>query len=167
MLNESWLLPSLLNDYITFNFHLRTVKKKYNYCLWLKTELMGRVRPTLLPPTETISILFCLGFSSLLFKTGSHKDQLVLNSPRHPGWPPVPLDFTVQVLGLYRTQLVISALSKASPPAWRIVQLLLSCRLQASENQCPPLPSVTAVHLAADGADTLFRRPFIYCDIDF
>lgn len=68
--------------------------------VWLKPELIGRVRPTLLPPTETISIRFCLGFSYLLFKTGSHKDQLVLNSPHRLGWPPVPLDFTVQVLGL-------------------------------------------------------------------
>lgn len=91
---------------------LEDSKEKYNYCLWLKTELMGRVRPTLLPPTETISILFCLGFSYLLFKTGSHKDQLVLNSPRHPGWPPVPLDFTVQVLGIQ--------LGSTAPSLWLV-----------------------------------------------
>lgn len=166
MLNESWLLPSLLNDYITFNFHLRTVRKNITIVSgWKQNWWEGSdLRYFLLQKPLVYYFVWVL---AIFCSRQSRKNQLVLNSPHRPGWPPVPLDFTVQVLGL---QLGSTAPSMRFVPFRKLLHLReepCSYRLQASENQCPPLPSVTEVHLAADGADTLFRRPFIYCDIDF
>lgn len=117
-----------------FQLQLEDNKEKYNYCLWLKIEVIGRVRPTLLPPTETISILFCLGFSYLLFR--SHKDQLVLNSPRPPRWPPVLLDFTGQVLGL---QLGSTAPSLRWLPFRKLLHLHEEPRSYSHPAGCKPL----------------------------